>query len=190
MQASDYTKFLKLKEISVLQVFESIAKNGLEYYQGDWFKKDEYGKIVGACVLGQAAYNLQAVPSFDLIVNENNRSAAELFNIQTEIEDDADAMLKDEDGEYINDYFVDEVNEALAAFSGIYSLESQLNNLEEGLASKIIRYNDAKETKIVGGIYKDEYLHSWDEVVAYCKQQLEPFFGEIITLVDWNPTSY
>lgn len=52
----EYTSNMKY---TIEQIAESIRKNGLPQYFGDFYKKDNYtGSIIAACAIGQAAVNL------------------------------------------------------------------------------------------------------------------------------------
>lgn len=53
----------EFKTFTVEEIFEALKQNGLEHIRQDWISVKD-GKVVGACALGQAAYNLN-VPAYE-----------------------------------------------------------------------------------------------------------------------------
>jgi len=53
----------EMKEVTVSDILDAIERNGLPKAKGEYFHRDTSEKIVGACALGQAAFNLDISPS-------------------------------------------------------------------------------------------------------------------------------
>lgn len=46
------------KTFTVKEIYEALAKNGLQHLRGTWYSTNSDDKTIGGCVLGQAAFNL------------------------------------------------------------------------------------------------------------------------------------
>lgn len=56
---------VEYREYTVREIYEALEKNGLKHLRGEWMSTDSKGKVVGGCVLGQGAFNLNVPYSTD-----------------------------------------------------------------------------------------------------------------------------
>jgi hypothetical protein len=105
------------KTFTVRDIYEALAKNGLQHLRGSWYSTNAKGETVGACVLGQAAFNLNAPATSDENSGEN------LIEFLNSLPIDSDnkwgTMF---DG--FNTHTFDNVGEAIIAWNDSYRMKS------------------------------------------------------------------
>lgn len=159
------------KTFTVEEVFEALAKNGLEHIREEWISADNE-KVVGGCVLGQAAYNLKT-PAFE-----------EQYDLQDE-----------EIIGSVGDLY-DELNVFAAKDSRWYNdaTKEAMGNDEAGIAEVIVYWND-KRAKNDKGQYLRPKGNSWGyvyeletyaEVVQMAREVMEPYFTHTVKLPHYD----
>ena len=155
------------KTFTVEEVFQALEKNGLEHIREEWISAAN-DKVVGGCVLGQAAYNLKT-PAFD-----------EQYDLQDEEMIGTDGNL------------YDELNAFAALDSRWYNedVKQSMGNEDAGIAEVIVYWND-KRVKNDKGQYIRPKGNSWGyvyaletyaEVVEMAREVMEPYFASEIKL--------
>lgn len=81
-------------EITVNDIIDAIEKNGITPSRGSYFRYDEGQKIIAACALGQAAYNLKVTPT------SLHASLSEINDLGDKIVTYNDGMAVDKNGDY------------------------------------------------------------------------------------------
>lgn len=172
-------KEFKVVKFDIEDVYEAIKKNGLNHLRQSWIMVDKNSKPIGACVLGQAAINLNVVPS--------------------ENEDAYDFKLRKLFEKYRGEDHTSWENPArilnvFANLSGRYSLISQLNRFSVGkrnprfhdesskVGDTIVYWNDA--IKLDDGGFGVYYLvETYEELVEIAYDLLKPHFGKKVKLL-------
>lgn len=141
------------KEYTLREIFEAIKKNGLLHLRGEWYGTNDKGKVNGACVLGQAAFNLN-VPANDNYSPEGNLES-ELNNFPL----DQNSKWATYNGSRIY-----KVGDAIITWNDAYSFE------KDGRVAQ-----DSKG--------RSKYaLRTYDQVVKMAHEILEPYFDKTVSL--------
>jgi len=165
---------------TVEEVFNALAENGFEHLRSQWmnFNESDYNQLVpitGACVLGQAALNLNVIA-----VNEPDEANVAPYPVETFIEYD-----------WLDSEFEDYRAVLDPYTQNLMTIEAQLNRFttddyeskwylgaDTGVASTVIYWNDKQED-----YETQEYaLKTYQEVVNMAYDVMKPFFHEIVYL--------
>src|SRR5258708_27766379 len=105
-----------VKDVTIREVYEAIAKNGFEHLRKEWLCTNNDGVVIGGCVLQQAALNLgvQGPSRYLSIV-----SSADKYSLV----------------EQLNQYTLRK-NSKWAKFAALYGTQAR------GLGNVIIHWND------------------------------------------------
>jgi len=161
------------KTFTVEEIFEALKKNGLTHLRGQWISAPDQ-KVVGACVLGQAAYNLGVPANGDY---EPKQGYGNLYEELVNFEVTESPWLNEEfyKGSSYWDSSID------APFEGAE---------ESNVADLIIFWNDRREYKvgdngmfIATGEWK---LKTYDDVVNMAREIMEPFFSNEVKLPHYD----
>jgi hypothetical protein len=188
---------LRTKTFLVKEIYDALDKNGFEHLRGTWFEGWNDGKPVGACVLGQAALNLNVVADYG-------------DNHEVHDDDPFDNLLKRvvkypvlADFVDVDDFYAEEDRvESLLGHIGNqaenYSLLTQLDKFNvpadskwlrddlTGVGSTIIHWNDSYDLKQNKITWKYEFVYklpTYEDVAKMAFELMEPYFDQTVELM-------
>jgi len=196
---------LPIKTFTVRAVYDALAKNGFEHLRENWFDGWNNGKPVGACVLGQAALNLDIIAD-----NEGDKRWGALYDklwkqlsaketpSDDEPEDEAEWQAWQKNWDNYNDA-EEFLNEGYVEYSLVSQLDNFYNNNEKwndtgypsrSVGSLIIHWNDKYENEYKydddGRIVSSEQVYvlpTYEDVKKMAYEIMEPFFDKTVELL-------
>lgn len=150
---------------TIKQMFEALKQNGFEHLRGEWISGE--GQVVGACVLGQALSNLNAVSQEDL---QRSGMGADI-KVADSLVDQLNRFEISPDSKWAGQNWVENEEYAEEGY-WLYSPESL------SLGEVIIYWND----QAIDYYNQKYFLQTYEEVVDMAYDVLSPYFDETIEL--------
>jgi len=162
-----YVYEASLTKLTVREVYEALKENGFTHLRGEWLLQDysskAKGKIVGACILGQAALNLNLLPEWDI------ETEAKEVPVLTHIYRTSNN----------SDVLIERLNE--------YTLSHQLNRFGVPPDSKWHTFGNCAQTIIHWNDKGDENgnyaLPTYKDVLDMAYDVLKPHFKKVIYVI-------